>query len=60
MDKQEISDLLLGDDPAKRDKWFNLFKDKVWVPKYDMDWEETRNEPFLKLVKTMDTGIISV
>ena len=38
MDKQEISDMLLGDDPAKRAKWFKLFEDPVWVPRYNMDW----------------------
>ena len=60
MNKQEISDLLLGDDPAKREKWFELFKDPVWVPRYNMNWEETRNEPFKKLTKVMKSGIISV
>ena len=60
MDRQEVSDLLLGDDPAKRQKWFDLFKDKVWVPRYNMDWEQTRHEPYLKLKKTMQSGIISV
>lgn len=49
MDKQELSDMVLGDDPAKVSKWFNLFKDPVWIPKYNMTWEETRDEPMKKL-----------
>lgn len=49
MDSREISDLLLGDDPAKRGKWFDLFKDPVWIPKYNMDWDQTRDIPFTRL-----------
>jgi hypothetical protein len=51
MDKKELSDLILGDDPAKVQKWFDLFKDPVWIPKYNMTWAETRNEPMKKLKK---------
>ena len=60
MDKQQLSDMLLGDDPKKRDKWFELFKNQVWIPKYNMDWETTRDEPFKKLIYTMKSGIVSV
>lgn len=49
MDKQELSNLMLGDDPSKREKWFKLFEDPVWKPRYNMDWETTRDEPFKKL-----------
>jgi hypothetical protein len=60
MDSREISDLLLGDKPEKRDKWFELFKDPVWIPKYNMNWEETRDEPYKKLKQVMSSGIMSV
>ena len=60
MDKQELSNLILGDDPAKVGKWFELFKDPVWVPRYNMNWTETRDEPFKKLTKVMKSGIVSV
>ena len=52
--------MLLGDDPSKREKWFKLFEDPVWVPRYNMNWEETRNEPYKKLMATMKSGIVSV
>ena len=49
MDRQELSSLFLGDDPKKVQKWFDLFSDPVWIPKYNMDWEETRALPMARL-----------
>jgi len=46
MNKKELSELILGDDPAKVQKWHNLFKDPAFIPKYNMDWEETRDRPY--------------
>jgi acyl-CoA oxidase len=60
MNKTELSDLLFGDDPSKREKWFEMFKDPVFVPRYNMDWETTRNEPYKKLIHTMKSGLVSV
>lgn len=60
MDKQELSDMVLGDDPAKVPKWFELFKDPVWIPKYNMTWEETRDEPMKKLRAVAKSGLVSV
>jgi hypothetical protein len=60
MDKQELSDLILGDDPSLVKKWFELFKDPVWVPKYNMDWTETRDEPMKKLLAVAKSKLVSV
>ena len=60
MNKQELRDLILGDDPAKVQKWFELFKDPVWVPKYNTNWNDTRDEPFKKLKKVQESGLVSV
>ena len=60
MDKSEISSLMLGDDPAKTPKWFKMFEDPVWVPKYNMTWDETRDEAYKKLKKVQESGLVSV
>ena len=60
MDKQELSALILGDDPNKVAKWFELFKDPVWVPRYKMDWTQTRDEPMKRLRKVAESGLVSV
>jgi len=52
--------MVLGDDPAKVQKWFDLFKDPVWIPKYNMSWTETRDEPYKKLKKVQESGLVSV
>ncbi len=60
MDKQEIRNLILGDDPSKVEKWFELLKDPVFIPKYNMDWDETRERPMQRLKKVAESGIVSV
>ena len=60
MNKKELSDIILGDDPAKVGKWFELFKDRVWIPRYNMDWEQTRAEPMARLQKVLQSGLVSV
>ena len=60
MDKNEISALFLGDSLAKRDQWFELFKDKIFVPKYTMDWDETRDLPFKRLTKVRESGLFKI
>ena len=60
MDKQELSALILGDDPAKVLKWFKLFEDPVWIPKYNVNWTECRDEPMKKLKAVSQSGLVSV
>jgi len=40
---------LFGDDPKKRDKWFEIFKDPVWIPKWNVSLEQTREEAYKML-----------
>jgi acyl-CoA oxidase len=61
MDTCELSDIILGDDPSKRTKWFNLLKDPVFVPTYNFKtWEETRDAPMQKLKKVQEAKMVSV
>ena len=60
MDKQEIRALVLGDSMAKAAEWHELLKDPVFIPKYNTDWEETRELPMQKLKKVGLSGIVSV
>jgi hypothetical protein len=60
MNKEELTKLILGDDPSKIPKWMELFSDPVWVPKYNMTWTETRDEPLKKLTAVKNSGLVSV
>jgi len=39
MNKQEFADIIFGDRPEKRAKWFELFKDPVFVPRWNVTLE---------------------
>lgn len=54
MDKEDFSNIILGDHPSKRDKWFELLKDPVWVPKYNVSLNETREDAYKQLKKVTD------
>ena len=60
MNKQEFADIIFGDLPAKREKWFEIFRDPVWVSKYNIPLEDQRNEAFKKLQKVTKSKIMSV
>ena len=60
LDKQEIRDLVLGDDPAKVPKWFKLFEDKVWVPKFNISLDQQREEAMKKLRAVGESKLVSV
>lgn len=49
MNRQEFSDIIFGDKVEKRDKWFEILKDPVWVPKWNVSLDETRNEAYKML-----------
>ena len=36
MNKQEFADVIFGDDPNKRQLWFDLLKDPVFIPRYNL------------------------
>ena len=60
MDKQELSQMILGDDLNKIPKWFELFKDPVWIPQYNVDWKTQRDLPMNRLMKVMQSKLVSV
>jgi len=50
MDTQELSDIMFGDHPDKRTKWYELLKDPVFVPAYNFpNWEAVRDDPMKKI-----------
>lgn len=55
-----MSDIILGDDPKKVAKWFKLFEDPAWIPRYNVNWEETRAHPMARLQTVLDSKIVSV
>lgn len=40
----ELQRLFFHDEPSKRQKWFELFKDPVWVPRYNVPLAELREQ----------------
>jgi hypothetical protein len=40
MDKREFEDIIFGDAPSKRAKWMELFKDPVFIPRYNISLDE--------------------
>ena len=60
MNKQEFSDILFGDDPQKRDKWFQIFKDPVWIPRWNVSLDETRDHAYQMLRKVTASRVVSV
>jgi acyl-CoA oxidase len=60
METRELQTLVLGDDFSKIQKWHSLFEDPVWTPKYNVDWDQTREEAMNKLKKVRDSGLLSV
>jgi acyl-CoA oxidase len=61
MNTQELSDVMLGDLPAKRERWAELFKDDVFKPTYNFKtWNDTREDPFYKFQKVRDAKMVSV
>jgi hypothetical protein len=50
MDTKELGDALLGIPTSKRDEWFKLIADPVFVPIYNYkSWDETREHPLRKM-----------
>ena len=61
MDTKELGDALLDLDPKKRDEWFALMRDPVFVPKYNYKtWDETRDHPERKMKAITQSKIVSV
>ena len=61
MDTKELADLLLGVNPKKREEWYTLLKDPVFIPKYNYEsWDETREHPYRKMKVITDSKIVSV
>jgi acyl-CoA oxidase len=61
MDSKELGDALLGIPSTKRDEWFQLLKDPVFIPVYNYKtWDETREHPLRKMQAIAKSKIVSV
>ncbi|TNV81297.1 hypothetical protein FGO68_gene5783 [Halteria grandinella] len=60
MDKQEFADLIFGDNPQKRPKWFSLLEDPIFKPRYNIPLNDQRQDAYHKLKKVTDAKIMSV
>jgi hypothetical protein len=60
MNKQEFADIIFGDKPEKRATWFNLLKDPVFVPRYNLTLNQMRDEAYKKLKKVTDNKMLSI
>jgi hypothetical protein len=56
----ELERLFFHDEPAKREKWFNLFKDPVWKPRYNIPLNEMRDVAMNQLRCVAKSGVVSV
>ena len=60
MNKQEFADIIFGDKPEKRAKWFELFKDPIFIPKWNVSLDQTREDAYQMLSKVAKAKIVSV
>lgn len=61
MDTKELGDALIAISPQKRDEWFALMKQPVFVPVYNYKtWDETRDHPERKMQAIAKSKIVSV
>jgi acyl-CoA oxidase len=60
MNKQEFADVIFGDDPKKRQPWFELLKDPVFIPRYNLSLNQMRDEAYKKLKKVTDNKMLSI
>lgn len=56
----ELQKLFFHDDPSKREKWFNLFRDPIWAPRYNISLEDQRELSMQQLRKVAEAKIVSV
>ena len=58
--KQEFADNLFGDKVEKRAKWMEVLKDPVFIPRYNVSLEQTRDEAYKILSKVTSSDLVSV
>ena len=56
----DLERLLFHDTFEKRQKWFEVFKDDVWTPRYNIDLPAQRDLAYKQLSKVAKSGIVSV
>lgn len=52
--------LFFNDDPAKLAKWHKLFEDPVFLPKYNVPLDQTRQIAYDRLKKVTDAKLFSI
>ena len=56
----DLQRLLFHDKFEKREKWFRLFEDEVWTPRYNIDLPAQRALAYQQLSCVAQSGIVSV
>jgi acyl-CoA oxidase len=60
MSEVEFSNLILGDNPLKKDKWIKFLEDPVWIPEYDLSLNDHREKAYNRFQKIFQSGLVSV
>ena len=61
MNSQELADLCWGTDTSRREKWFKLYEDPVFVPRYNYEkLTDQRDHAMAKLLRIRDEKLVSV
>ena len=56
----EFRATIFGDKMEKVPKWMEIFKDPVWIPRYNISLSEQREDAFKKLKTVAHSGLVSV
>ena len=52
--------MLFHDKWEKKAKWFEIFKDDIWTPRYNIDLPSQRELAYKQLALVAKSGIVSV
>jgi acyl-CoA oxidase len=57
---EDLQRLLFHDKFEKKDKWFKLFDNELWTPKYNIDLPSQRDLAYRQLSLVAKSGLVSV
>jgi len=60
MDRREFETLIFGDKFEKREGWYKLFEDKMWVPEWNVPLQAQRETALKRLQLTVSKKMVSV
>jgi acyl-CoA oxidase len=60
MNNQEFADIIFGDNPEKRKKWYELLAEPTFIPRYNVSLNDLREDAYKKLKRVTDAKMLSV